>query len=279
MAKKKEIVDIAKETKKGGQKYGKDKKGNIIQVEDKGDSKERAKTKRILAICFWLVAIFFEVIGILRLKDVIDWFSSLSETAFLIICLLLDLGFVIGGSLLWKKANHIDPISEKDKTKFWIWNNLGTILSVIAFLPIIILVLSDKDMDKKSKGIVGAVAIIALLIAGFTSYDYNPVSSEQLARAQKEVEAVSADGFVYWAPHSKKYHVDPDCPAFSNSETVYKGTVAQAFEKNLTEPCRRCIPALEDDEDEATEETKKESKEKESTKKVEESTKKKTEKK
>ena len=23
-----------------------------------------------------------------------------------------------------------------------------------------------------------------------------------------------------------------------------------AFEKNLTEPCRRCIPALEDDEDE-----------------------------
>ena len=37
--------------------------------------------------------------------------------------------------------------------------------------------------------------------------------------------------------------------AFSNSETVYKGTVKQAFEKNLTEPCRRCIPELENDHD------------------------------
>lgn len=250
MAKKKEIVDIAKNKKKSDEMYGKDKKGNIIKLEEKGNPKGRAKTKRILAICFWLVAIFFEVVGILRLKDVINWFSSLSETTFLIICLVLDLGFVVAGSQFWKKANHIDPISEKDKTKFWIWNNLGTILSVIAFLPIIILVLSDKDMDKKSKGIVSVVAIIALLIAGFTSYDYNPVSSEQLAQAQREVEAVSPDGIVYWAPHSKKYHVDPDCPAFSNSETIYKGTVAMAFEKNLTEPCRRCIPALEDDEDE-----------------------------
>ena len=58
---------------------------------------------------------------------------------------------------------------------------------------------------------------------------------------------VSETGHVYWAPHSKKYHVDPDCPAFSQSETVYEGTVKQAFENNLTDPCRRCIPALEDD--------------------------------
>ena len=108
-------------------------------------------------------------------------------------------------------------------------------------------------MDKKSKGIVTAVAVVALLIGGFTGYDYNPVSSEQLAQAQKEVEAVSADGYVYWAPHSKKYHVDPNCPAFSNSETVFRGTVAQAFEKNLTDPCRRCIPELKEDDDDEDE--------------------------
>ena len=56
---------------------------------------------------------------------------------------------------------------------------------------------------------------------------------------------VSESGLVYWAPHSKKYHVDPDCPAFSQSETVYEGTVKQAFEHNLTDPCRRCIPELD----------------------------------
>ena len=89
--------------------------------------------------------------------------------------------------------------------------------------------------------------MIALLIAGVSSYDFNPVSSEQLERAEQEVMNVSETGHVYWAPHSKKYHVDPDCPAFSQSETVYEGTVKQAFENNLTDPCRRCIPALEDD--------------------------------
>ena len=258
MAKKKEIVDISKDAKKETKNYGKDKKGKIIEIESKGEPKERAKNKRILACILWLIAICFEVVGILRLTGAINWIPKLSESTFLIICIILDLLFFVPGSLLWKQANHIDPASEKDKTKFWLWNNLGVILSVLAFLPIIILVLTDKDMDKKSKTLVTIVAAIALVIAGASSYDYNPVSSEQLARAEKEVAAVSDSGYVYWAPHSKKYHVDPDCPAFSNSETVYKGTVAQAFEKNLTEPCRRCIPELDEDEDEDHEETKEE---------------------
>lgn len=253
MAKEKKIVNIENEVEKSNEKFGKDKHGRIIKLEDSGDAKKRAKTRRILAVCFWLIAICFEVIGILRLTGVINWFSNLSVTTFLIIAIVLDLVFFVPGSLLWKKANHIDPISEKDKTKFWVWNNLGTILSVLAFLPIIVLVLTNKDLDKKSKTLVSIVAVVALAIAGFASYDYNPVSSEQLERAQQEVMAVSKDGKVYWAPNSKKYHVDPDCPAFSNSETVYEGTVEQAFERNLTEPCRRCIPELEDGHDHESE--------------------------
>ena len=248
MAKEKKIVDITKDDTLSTEKYGKDSKGKIVKLEDKGNYKERAKNKRILAIVFWVIAILFEVIGILRLSGIINLFSNLSVTTFLIICILLDLVFFIPGSLLWKKANHIDPASEKDKTKFWVINNLGTILSVLAFLPLIIFVLTNKYLDKKSKGIVTAVAVIALLIAGVTSYDYNPVSKEQLERAEKEVLNVSESGKVYWAPHSKKYHVDPDCPAFSQSETVYEGTVKQAYEHNLTDPCRRCIPELKEDE-------------------------------
>lgn len=248
MSKEKKIVDITKDDTVSTEKYGKDSEGKIVKLEDKGDYAERAKGKRILAIVLWIIAIAFEVIGILRLSGVINIFSNLSVTSFLIICILLDLAFFIPGSLLWKKANHIDPASEKNKTKFWVINNLGTILSVLAFLPLIIFVLTNKDLDKKSKSIVTVIAVIALLIAGVTSYDFNPVSKEQLERAEKEVLNVSKSGKVYWAPHSKKYHVDPDCPAFSQSETVYEGTVKQAYENNLTDPCRRCIPELKEEE-------------------------------
>jgi 4-amino-4-deoxy-L-arabinose transferase-like glycosyltransferase len=244
MAKEKKIVKVEKTEKSGS--YGLDENRRIVKVESKGDSKKRAKTKRILAIVLWLLAITCEVFGILRLTDKITW---LDKVPFVIGAIVLDLAFFIPGSLLWKKANHIDPISEKNKVGFWCWNNLGTLLSVLAFLPIIIFVLTNKDLDKKDKTIVTAVAAVALLVAGISSYDFNPVSSEQLEKAQKEVIAEVGVDKVYWAPTGKKYHVDPDCPAFSQSETVYEGTVADAYERGLTDPCRRCIHELEEDHD------------------------------
>ena len=249
MAKEKKYVKVESEKAESNEVYGKDRHWKIIKIEQTGGPKERATTKRVWAVICWVIAIAFEVIGILRLTDVINWFSGLNETTFLIICIVLDLIFVVIGSLLWKKANHIDPASEKNKTKFWLRNNLWTILSVIAFLPIIILVFTDKDLDKKSKWLVGTIAIIALAIAGLASYDYNPVSMEWLERAEQEVLQVSPSGTVYWAEYSKKYHVDKDCPAFSNSETVYEGTVRDAYERWLTDPCRRCIPEYHEDED------------------------------
>lgn len=249
MAKEKKYVKVESEKTENNEVYGKDKHGKIIKIEQTGDPEKRATTKRIWAIVCWIIAIAFEVIGILKLTHVIDWFPSLSLTYFLLICLGLDLLFFIPGSLLWKKANHIDPISEKNKTKFWMWNNLWTILSVLAFLPIIIFIFTSKDLDKKSKKLVGGIAIAALVVAGLASYDYNSVSSEQLERAEKEVLQVSPSGTVYWATYSKKYHVDKDCPAFSNSETVYEGTVRDAYERWLTDPCRRCIPEYHEDED------------------------------
>lgn len=249
MVKEKKYVKVQSEETESKEVYWKDSHGRIIKIEQTGDPHKRATCKRIWAIVCWIIAITFEVIWILKLTEVINWFSGLDITTFLIICIVLDLIFVIIGSLLWKKANHIDPASEKNKTKFWLWNNLWTILSVIAFLPIIILIFTDKDLDKKSKWLVGTIAIIALAIAGLASYDWNPVSMEWLERAEKEVLQVSPSGTVYWAEHSKKYHVDQDCPAFSRSETVYEGTVRDAYERWLTDPCRRCIPEYHEDED------------------------------
>jgi len=249
MAKEKKIVKVEKSEKSSGS-FGLDENKKIIKVEDKGDRKERAKSKRILAIVLWVLAITCEVFGILRLTDKINW---LDKVPFVIGAIVLDLAFFIPGSLLWKKANHIDPISEKNKAGFWCWNNLGTLLSVLAFLPIIIFVLMNKDLDKKDKTIVTAVAAVALLVAGISSYDFNPVSKEDLAKAQKEVIAEVGVDKVYWARTGKKYHVDPDCPAFSQSEEIYEGTVADAYERGLTDPCRRCIHALEEDTEEKDE--------------------------
>lgn len=254
MAKQNRKFVAVEEKEKDSKKIGVDSKGRLVEVE--AIPKEGAKSRRIIAILLWLVGIFFEVIAILRLKGVINWIPNLSEVAFLIICLVLDCIAVVVGSLFWKKANHIDPASEKNKLKFWIQNNFGTIVSVIAFLPIIILVLTDKDMDKKNKTIVSVVAVVLMVVAGITSYDFNPISVEQLENAEKEVLATknfdtdkNGNAVVYWATHSKKYHVDSNCPALKNSETVFQGTVKAAYQKGLTEPCRRCIPALEEDHD------------------------------
>ena len=252
MAKEKTYVKVESTKTESNEIYWKDSHWKIIKIEQTWDRKERAKSKRIWAIVCWVIALAFEVIWILRLIDVINRFAGLEVAHFLLICIWLDLIFVIIGSLLWKKANHIDPVSEKNKTKFWLWNNLWTIIAVLAFLPLIILVFTDKDLDKKSKKLVWGVAIAALIIAGLASYDFNPVSSEQLELAEKEVLQVSPSGTVYWAEHSKKYHVDQDCPAFSNSETVYEWTVADAFERWLTDPCRRCIPEYHEEEVEET---------------------------
>ena len=249
MVKEKKYVKVESEKAENNEVYGKDKQGRIIKIEQTGDPKKRATCKRIWSIVCWVIAIVFEAIGILKLTEVISWLDGLDITVFLIICIILDLIFVVIGSLLWKKANHIDPASEKNKTKFWLWNNLWTILSVIAFLPMIILIFTDKDLDKKSKWLVGTIAIVALAIAWLASYDWNPVSMEWLEQAQKEVLQVSPSGTVYWAEHSKKYHVDQNCPAFSRSETVYEGTVRDAYERWLSDPCRRCIPEYNWDEE------------------------------
>ena len=249
MAKEKTIVKVESKESNENEVYWKDKHWKIVKIEDKWDPVKRATTRRWIAVILRLIAIIFETIWILRLMDVITWFSWLEVKYFLLICIALDLVFFIIGSLVWKKANHIDPISEKNKLKFWSWNNLGTILSILAFLPMIIVVLMSKNLDKNTKKLVWWVAVAALAIAWLASYDYNPVSSEQLLRAEQEVLQVSPTGKVYWAPYSKKYHVDPDCPAFSNSETVYEGTVRDAYERWLTDPCRRCIPEYHEDED------------------------------
>lgn len=201
--------------------------------------KERATGKRVAAVILWLLGIACEVACILMLNG---YLYLPNTTVCLIVGIVLDLIFVIIGSQLWKKANHIDPVSEKNKVKFFLWNQMGLIVAVIAFMPLIIFLLKDKELDKKTRKIVTAVACVALVIAGLTSVDWNPVSQEQKAAAE-EAAAEETDGVVYWTTFGKRYHYDENCSSLKNSETLYKGTIAEAFEANRTTLCAFCEKA------------------------------------
>ena len=203
--------------------------------------KGKATGPRVGAIILWVLAFVFEILAILIIFGKLN-VTFLPTTWLLIILIVLDLACVIIGSQLWKKANHIAPASEKNKLLFWLWNNLGVVVACFAFLPLIVIMLSNKNLDKKTKVIATVAAVIALLIAGAASIDYNPVSQEQQQAAMSELGAKD----VYWTPFGKVYHthVNPDaedyCPYLNRSDELTRGTVEQAIAAGRTRLCSWC---------------------------------------
>ncbi len=227
-AKKKKIVsaDSGKEVEAGSLKG----KENYKQAAPVGN----ATGLRIGAVALWLVAIALEVVAYLMLigKINLTFMSTLTQ---MIIALVLDLICVIIGAQLWKKANRIKPASEKKPLLFWLWNNMGVIACAVAFIPFVILTLVNKEADKKTKAIATVVAIIACLIGGVASYDFDPVSVEE---QQAAIEAIAND--VYWSPFGKVYHTHDDCQSLNQSDELTYGTVEQAIAANRTRLCAFC---------------------------------------
>ncbi len=195
---------------------------------------------RIGAVVMWLLAIVCEVFAIMAaMKYFIPPFG-MSPLVFLIIMIVIDMALAIGAAQLWKKANHIKPMSEKrGKFLFYLWNELGVIMACICFIPLIILLLKNDKLDKKTKTIAAIVAAVALLITGAASADYNPISAEQ----KEEAEAsISQD--VYWTQFGHKYHLNADeengCSHIRKSSTLYKGSVTEAIEAGRTAICSDC---------------------------------------
>lgn len=197
-----------------------------------------AKTKRIIAIVLWAVGIVCEVFAILFMFKKL--YLPPNTMVWMLVFLVIDLIAVVIGSQMWKKANHLDPASEADKAKFFIQNQLGAFISVVAFLPFIILVLLNKDADKQTKMIATIVAVVCLIISGASSIDYNPVSAEDLAQEQAQASTYAVDGNVYWTTFGTVYHLDPNCPHILNSGTIYSGTIAQATDAGRQRLCSTC---------------------------------------
>ena len=202
-----------------------------------------AKPLRIGAVILWALAIVFEVLAVLVAFGKIN-LTFLPQMPLLIVLIVLDLACVIAGSQLWKKANHIAPASEANPTRFWLWNNMGVIVACVALVPLIILMLANKNLDKRTKAVCTILAVIALLLSGLLGYEFNPISQEEMT-AQVEAIADANIEQVYWTPHGHVYHTHEDCQALNQTETLTAGSVEEAIAANRTRLCFFC--AKQDD--------------------------------
>ena len=203
------------------------------------ESKGKAKQLRFFALLAWIIAIAGEVFAIFKL-------ISNETLVWLIIAIVAILILAITGSMLWKKANRLDPASKKDKVRFFIQNQLGAIISVLAFLPLVILIFINKDVDGKTKGIAGSIAVVALLIAGISGADFSPPSIEQYTKDINEqtntLKQLNFDNDnVYWTKAGNKYHIFEDCQHIKGRDEINNGTVKQSWdEKGISELCKTC---------------------------------------
>ena len=95
--------------------------------------KSAATRLRIFAAISWVVAIGTEIAGVVLLRQ--HKFDH-GNLALLIGLLVVIAIFAIAGSLMWKAANKHDPARQSDKARFFFQNQLGAIITVIAFLPL-----------------------------------------------------------------------------------------------------------------------------------------------
>jgi len=230
------------------------------------EAKKSASTRRLIAVILWVLAIALEGLGIwyLLTQDVqTEWFM------WALIGLLVVIGILtVIGSQLWKKANSLDPASRQEPVRFFVQNQLGAIIPIIAFVPIIILIFLNKNVDPKTKGIAGAVGIAVLAAAVLLGIDFSPESQEgntevemanegQIDEYTAIVSGITGDDEVFWTPQGSVYHLCEDVDDLqrasqdAENNIIRSGSVAAAhadgkvgLTKEVTEEIVACGLAL-----------------------------------
>ena len=141
--------------------------------------KSAATRLRIFAAIAWVIAIAGEITGIVLLYQHKFDHGNLG----LLLGLLVGIAiFAVAGSLMWKAANKQDPARESDRARFFFQNQLGAIVTVIAFLPLLVLIFMDQDMDPKNKKIAGGVGAVLAVVAALIGVSWHPPSVEQYTK-------------------------------------------------------------------------------------------------
>jgi hypothetical protein len=201
-------------------------------------AKSQATRLRIIALVLWAVAIILELVAIFWvMRPPFDelaanhgfpqwrWYTLLGFIAVIGVIAVI-------GSLLWKKANRYDPATRSQPVKFFIQNQLGAFISLLAFLPLIVMIFMNKDMDAKQKNIAGAAGIIVALVATVLGVDFKPLSQEQSAVESQVVTHLVGQDLVWWSQGGKVVHLCQGVSDLQNAKTqIASGPIADAFAK------------------------------------------------
>lgn len=217
------------------------------------EAKATATRFRWIAATLWAVAIASEAVGIfwllrqrvfvgedgtlvrdadtglLREQGVSAEFPQWAFVALLVLLVVIA-ALSITGSVLWKKANRLDPARKSDTVRFFVQNQLGAIIAIVAFLPLIILIFLNKDMSKGQKTTAGIVGIALAVLAAILGTSFNPPSVEQYTADQSAVIQLLGQDEVVWVDGGAVYHVCDEVPAIQTGSEIRTGTTAEAVE-------------------------------------------------
>ncbi len=216
------------------------------------EAKGKAGGFRLIAVVLWLLALggeAAEIFWVLKQDPV--------SMVYLIGGIVVIGILAIIGDVLWKKANRADPAPRSQPARFFIQNQLGAIISILAFLPLILMIFLNKNMDSKQKGTAGTIAIVIALIAAYMGMSFDSPSVEKnqnLTCAElpadtpaAEVEVCNTDvarvtqltgaNMVTWTKSGEVYHLCEAASAVnleSQDNQIYTGTVADAIVEGKT---------------------------------------------
>ena len=200
------------------------------------EAKAKSRNLRIIAILLWVIAIGLEAFTIFWvLRPSVEELAAArgfpQSRWWILIAAIVVIGVLsVIGSQLWKKANRLTPASNKQPVRFFVQNQLGAIIALIAFVPLVIMVFLNKDMDSKQKGIAGGVGVVVALAAILLGIDFQPLSQEQAAVESQVVSQLTGQDEVWWSAGGGVMHLCEDVSALKNVKTeVSSGTTAEAF--------------------------------------------------
>ncbi|WP_314422066.1 hypothetical protein [uncultured Microbacterium sp.] len=216
-------------------------------------ARSKATSFRWIAVALWVLAITAEAVSIfwlLRQRVYVGEDGTLvrdpdtglleeqgvtaqfPQWAFitLLVLLVVIAAFAITGSILWKKANRLDPARRSETLRFFVQNQLGAIIAIVAFLPLIILIFLNKDMDKGQKATAGIVGIVLAVVATVVGVDFSPPSVEQYTADQSAVIQLLGKDEVVWVDGGAVYHVCDEVSDIQTGSEKRTGTTAEAVE-------------------------------------------------
>lgn len=221
------------------------------------EAKAKSTRLRFIALAAWVVAIALEAVAIFWLIRQREWVGEDGqlvrdpETGLLqnqdavahfpqwaFITLLVFLAVIavlaITGSLLWKRANRLNPARKEDTIRFFVQNQLGAIISIIAFLPLILLIFLNKNMDKGQKMTAGIIGIVLASVSVIVGVDFNPPSVEKYTADQSTVIQLLGQDNVFWVGGGSVYHVCDSVSDLQTGSEIQDGTTAEAIEAGKT---------------------------------------------